>query len=189
MKNASISRTFSGLVNPGPPWPFPLTTCSVTSTPAFFSASASSSLCRSGTMSSLSPCMRRNGAAFLSTYVSGLAFRAFSLFSCAGPPISRATGEPGGSPSTPIVVSSVGPNQSRTHCTRLDWSRLPPRRSHSFTPAVVPSRATRWPPAEAPQTPMWSGSRWYFAAFARSQRMAALQSSIWAGNTACWLKR
>ena len=43
----------------------------------------------------------------------------------------------------PIVVRSAGPNQSTTHCTRLDWSRLP------AACLPIPSRR-RWCPAGRP---------------------------------------
>ena len=119
-KKSSISFRLSGLPKPGPPWPLPLTTCSVTSTPDLLQRVGQqlALLQRHDVVLVAVHDEERGGV--LSTYVSGLAFRAFSLFSCAGPPISRATGEPGGSPSTPMPVNSVGPNQSTTHCTRLD---------------------------------------------------------------------
>ena len=62
-------------------------------------------------------------------------------------------------------------------------------RVNAFLPPLVPTSAARWPPADAPPTPMRVGSMLYFSAFARSQRMAAWQSCIWAGNFAFWLKR
>ena len=43
-KKSSMSLRFSGLLKPGPPCPLPLTTTSLASTPAFFRASASTSL-------------------------------------------------------------------------------------------------------------------------------------------------
>src|SRR5262249_21691173 len=53
----------------------------------------------------------------------------------------------------------------------------------------VPSSATRCPPADAPAAPKRAGSRPYLSAFARSQRIAALQSSICAGNGATLERR
>src|SRR5262245_65180779 len=52
---------------PRNPWPPPLTTWKVDSTPAFPSAACSSSLWPIGTSSSLSPCMIRNGGSSLLT--------------------------------------------------------------------------------------------------------------------------
>ena len=56
-----MSWRYSGVKNVGPPCPLPLTTTSVASTPAFFSAAASDWLCASGTRGSRSPCMMRKG--------------------------------------------------------------------------------------------------------------------------------
>jgi len=74
----------------------------------------------------------------------------------------------------------------------LDSARrlaLPASPSRSFSPPDVPSSATRCPPADAPATPIRSGSMEYAFAFARSQRIAALQSSICAGNGATFANR
>ena len=40
-----------------------------------------------------------------------------------------------------------------------DWPDEPLSPSSSLTPPEVPSMATRWPPADEPQTPMRSGSK------------------------------
>src|SRR5512137_1262018 len=89
-----------------------------------------------------------------------------------------------------IFKKSIGPNQSTTAWTQLDWSALPSSApSSSATPQVVPSRETRFPPAEAPQAPNFSGLRLYFAALARKKRTEALASKIWAGYWASALKR
>ena len=91
-----------------------------------------------------------------------------SLRSRIWPPRSRDPGESGASC---LIVLSVphwaamvrrfaGPKMSHTAWTRLLKSgsaRLP----QSFTSPLVPSKATRCPPAEPPKTPKWSGSRPY----------------------------
>ena len=92
----------------------------------------------------------------------GLARRTLSLFSWMGPPISFDSGESAASccivlGKLLICVKSVGPKKSQTAWTRLETPALGPT-SNSLTSPVVPSRATRCPPADAPQTPMWFGS-------------------------------
>jgi hypothetical protein len=54
---------------------------------------------------------------------------------------------------------------------------------------VTPKRAAKCAPAECPQTPICSPSILCSVAFARNQRIAALQSSICAGNAAWLLSR
>ena len=72
-------------------------------------------------------------------------------------------------------------------CSRPCARRRSP--SNSFTSPLVPRRATRCPPADDPHAPKASGLRLNVLAFARRNRTAALQSSICAGKTACWLRR
>ena len=98
-----------------------------------------------------------------------------------------------------IARKSVGPNQSITAWTRLDWPRLPPTPPSRSTltlpivavetPPEVPTKAARCPPADEPHAAKRSGSRPYCAAFARSQRIAPRQSWICAGQIAVPLRR
>ena len=131
------------------------------------------------------------------TYVIGLARATFSGLSRIGPPTSCDSGESGVSWTmacadtrcASICRKSVGPKKSTTACTRLDMLEVRPdvERLHV---AGRPQHGDEVPAGRgARRTPMRSGSNPYSAAFARSQRTAALQSSIWAGKTACWLRR
>src|SRR5262249_60988421 len=83
----------------------------------------------------------------------------------------------------------VGPKKSLPADRLLLSYLFAPSPSSSLTPPLVARSATRWPPAEAPQAPNRSGSRWYFFALARRNRTAAFTSWIWAGNTSCLLSR
>ena len=54
---------------------------------------------------------------------------------------------------------------------------------------VVPESEARCPPEENPEMPMNEVSKPYSSAFARTKRIAALMSLIWAGNLASMLER
>ena len=56
-----------------------------------------------------------------------------------------------------MARKSEGPQKSTTQATRLRLPGEPQSPSNSFTPAETPSMLTRWPPAEPPQTPIFSG--------------------------------
>lgn len=73
--------------------------------------------------------------------------------------------------------------------TRLETPGVPLLPSSSGRSPVRAARAARWPPAEWPQMPMRWGSMWKRLALARSQRIAALTSWIWAGKVASPLSR
>src|SRR5207247_6226108 len=123
------------------------------------------------------PCTIRNGGSSLVTCVTGEAAMASAFFSSILPP-RRAAIPPCDPPERPLkkLGKSLGPQKSATQATRLDWSGEPLFPSSSFTSLEVPSKLTRCPPAEPPQTPIRLGSRLYFVALALIQRMAALQS-------------
>src|SRR5262245_51577791 len=135
--------------------------------------------------------MRKGGASFV-TWVTGEALFAVSSLSFGSPPSNLLIG-PRAPPGLGLILKkltkSLGPQKSTTQRTRLDSPDEPLSPSNSFTPADVPSMATRWPPADEPQTPMRSGSRLYFFALARIHRMAALQSWICPGQVVTFVSR
>ena len=126
----------------------------------------------------------------------GEAAFAASLCSRIGPPSSFDSGESGALWSIELGASPIVRQLARAELVddapdlaadplvgaEVPFERFGVRRS-------CPSIATRWPPAEPPITPIRSGSRWYFSALARIQRIAALQSWIWAGQVASPLSR
>ena len=118
----------------------------------------------------------------------GEALNATFLVFCKGPPTSLDSGDPGASWSIrlgkrDISRSAEGPKKLPTQLTLLLSLRCAPRSpSSSSTPPLVPSIATRCPPAEVPNTPMCLASRLYLPALPRIQRIAALQSWICEGQ-------
>ena len=128
-------------------------------------------------------------------YKIGEACKANPLAFHTGLPINWLSGEPDercliALGKSSILRNSLGPKYLNTAWTRLDCSKCLPRfPSNSSTFPLDPSMEARCPPAEEPQTAIWSGLVPSFWEFARNQRIASLQSWIWSGHFACPLKR
>ena len=75
---------------------------------------------------------------------------------------------------------SIGRDRIQTVRTRLSFCRTGDAAEWRCN-LDRPSNAERWPPADPPAVAMRMGSMWYLAAFARTQRTAALASCNAAG--------
>src|SRR6516165_4931553 len=158
-------------------------------TPAARSFSAMSVAFRGGTSLSSAPWKNRNGDEVGETYAIGDTLLYSSGLSSKVAPIRGTKIFSSNSLLQVFFVKSVRPKKLTTAWTRLENSGLPPLPSRPSFLSVTPSRQERWAPAEGPIAPIRSGLMWYLRALARSQRTAALQSSIWAGKRAVGTRR